>query len=59
MDNAKKMIIVSPEVLQRVQNTQIPFENVNKVFGDTVSDFDREMFRLLNNKNISDHDKWD
>lgn len=53
------MIIVSPEVLQRVQNTQNASVSVNKMPGDTVSELDREMFRLLNNKNISDHDKWD
>lgn len=65
MENAKKMIIVSPEVLQRVQNMQQHQQqpsstaSVSKLAGDTVSGLDREMYRLLNDKNINDHDKWD
>lgn len=61
MENAKKMIIVSPEVLQRVQNTQHSTVSAasSKVSGDTFSELDREMYRLLNNKNMSDNEKWD
>lgn len=67
MENAKKMIIVSPDVLQRIQNAQPSSASssssatgVSKVVGgDTVSELDREMTRLLNNKNLGDQDKWE
>lgn len=69
MENAKKMIIVSPDVLQRIQNTQLSLSpissssqsssSVGKVAGDTVSELDREMTRLLNNKSLGDQDKWE
>lgn len=69
MENAKKMIIVSPQdVLQRLQSTQLPSSSptsssstssVSKVPSDTVSELDREMSRLLNNKNLGDQDKWE
>lgn len=58
MENAKKMIIISPDVLQRIQNTQQP-SSANKLAGDTVSELDREMSTLLNNKNLGDQDKWE
>lgn len=62
MEHAKKMIIVSPDVLQRIQNAQpssSPSSPVSKVAGDTVSELDREMSRLLNNKDLGDKDKWE
>lgn len=57
MENAKKMIIISPDDLQRIQSQQ----NQVKPSGnrhDTVSELDREMLSLLNNKDLSDQDKW-
>lgn len=61
------MIIVSPDVLQRIQNTQLSLSptsspsssSVGKVAGDTVSELDREMTHLLNNKSLGDQDKWE
>lgn len=67
MENAKKMIIVSPDVLQRIQNTQLSLSpssslsssSAGKVAGDTVSELDRKMTRFLNNKRFGDQDKWE
>jgi hypothetical protein len=57
MENAKKMIIISPEDLQRMQNQPIKSSGRHAV-SDTVSELDREMLNLLNDKNLSDQDKW-
>lgn len=60
MENAKKMIIVSADVLQRMQSSPSPSStSVSKVSSDTVGELDREMSRLLNNKSLSDQDKWE
>lgn len=55
MENAKKMIIVSQEALQRVNQQQ---GNQTTRHNDTVSELDREMLRLLNDKTLSDTEKW-
>lgn len=57
MENTKKMIIISTEDLQRMQNSHQQIKP-NTRRSDTVSELDREMLNLLNNKSLSDQDKW-
>lgn len=58
MENAKKMIIISPDDLQRMQANPETHVKSSGNKSDTVSELDREMLSLLNNKSLSDQDKW-
>lgn len=53
MEHAKKMLIVPVEEFQRTLSAQQNSTNT------TVSQLDSEMLKLLNNKTLSDKDKWD
>lgn len=53
MENAKKMILISPDVLERLHQ-----ENSTPTISETVmSSLDKDMHQILRS-NISDHDKW-
>lgn len=52
MDHAKKMILIEPEVIEKLKNN-----NVNSPSNDNLSRLDEEMHKVLNTK-IDDRDKW-
>lgn len=54
MEHAKRMVIISQDALEKMH---LHHQQATKV-KDTASELDTEMFRLLNNKSLSDHDKW-
>lgn len=60
MESAKKMVIVSTDALQRMQTqqNQPQQQQSHTKAHDTVSELDREMMRLLNDKSLNDQDKW-
>lgn len=51
MEYAKKMVLVTPEVFERINQ-------VNEVQPNTLSLLDNEMKEVLGNNNISDYEKW-
>jgi len=54
MEHAKKMVIISQDALQKINNQGAQPAKVK----DTASELDSEMLRLLNDKTLSDQDKW-
>lgn len=56
MEKAKKMVLVSPELLEKIREHSQTSSKTST--SDTVSALDSEMLRLLNDKTLSDHEKW-
>lgn len=52
MNNAKKMILIDPEVIEKIKN-----DNSNTNTTNNLSRLDEEMHKVLNTK-IDDRDKW-
>lgn len=51
MEHAKKMMLVEPSVLERLNN-------INQNQPDVINHLDSEMKKILDVKNISDNEKW-
>jgi hypothetical protein len=50
MNFTRKLMLISPETLEKLRTT-VPSSN-------TLDSIDQQMSHILNQKNISDHDKW-
>lgn len=53
MENARKMLLVQPEVLNRLQHNSQPAPETN-----VLSALDKEMMRILKLAALTDFDKW-
>lgn len=53
MDHAKKMLMITPEALHRLQNPQPSMVN------DSLSEMDQDMQRILRLHNLTDKEKWE
>lgn len=53
MDNAKKMILIEPEVIEKLKKDNNSKTNVNN-----LSQLDEEMHKVLRNTKLDDREKW-